>query len=57
MQIICANGHLSHSEPFSKKLNVLKIDGMIEKLLQFSFDLININLPTYSITYLNFYNQ
>ena len=50
MRIICSSGYLSHSEPFFKKLNVLKIDGMFKpQLLTCCFDLINNNLPAYFI--------
>ena len=50
MRIICLSSYLSHSEPLFKKLNVLKIDGMFKlQLLTFYFDLINNNLPAYSI--------
>ena len=41
---------MSYSEPLFKKLNVLKIDGMLKlQLLTFCFDLINNNLPAYFI--------
>ena len=50
MRIICSSGYLSHSEPFFKMLNVLKIDGMFKpQLLTCCFDLINNNLPAYFI--------
>ena len=46
MRIICSSGYLCHSEPLFKKLNVLKIDGMVKlPLLTFCYDLINDNLP------------
>ena len=50
MRIICSSGYLSHSNPLFKKLNVLKIDGMLKlQLLTFCFGLINNNLPAYFI--------
>ena len=50
IRIICSSGYLSHNEPLFKKLNGLKIDGMFKlQLLTFCFDLINNNLPAYSI--------
>ena len=50
MRIICSSGHLSHSEPLFKKLNVLNIDGMFKlQLLTFCFDLMNNNIHAYLI--------
>ena len=50
MRIICSSGDHSHSEPLFKKLNVLKIGGMLKlQLLTFCFDVINNNLPAYFI--------